>query len=168
MWLFSDEPGEQDRDFIESSALALLRPLAVPRENSYRFLADEQRIFALGTYQAMTCHRAITYLLSGMPNKVLLLGLPVLGYFLLGMYLARRGFSTTPARAHSFGKVFVAGGVAGMALQTGGALAAPGGASTPAMLFVFWLCALAGALALAVAYAAGAYGGARGASARHW
>jgi uncharacterized protein len=121
----------------------------------YRFLADEQHTFSLGTWRKMTCHRVITYLLFGMPSKVVLLGLPVLGCVFLGMYLARSGWLAGSARARPHRRVFVLGSVVGMSLQIASFFTAPAPATAPGRLGVFWLCSLAGALVLGVAYAAG-------------
>jgi uncharacterized protein len=148
----SDAP---DRDFIEAFAVRILGPMAVSRADLYRFLAEEQRTFALGTWRKMTCHRVITYLLFGMPSKLLLLGLPVLGCVFFGMYLARVGWVGGMTRARPYGRVCVLGSVAGMGLQIGSFFAAPAPARAPGLLIVFWLCALGGGLLLGVAYAAG-------------
>jgi uncharacterized protein len=150
-----DASAAPDRDFIEAFAVRTLRPMAVSRADLYRFLADEQRTFALGTWRKMTCHRVITYLLFGMPSKVVLLGLPVLGCVFLGMYLARRGWLAGPAGGCSYGRVFVWGSVVGLSLQIAGYFAAPAPARAAGLLGVFWLCSLAGALMLGVGYAAG-------------
>jgi uncharacterized protein len=148
----SDVP---ERDFIEAFAVRVLEPMAVSRGDLYRFLAEEQRTFALGTWRKMTCHRVITYLLFGMPSRLLLLGSPVLGCVFFGMYLARLGWIGGTTRARPYGRVCVLGSVAGMGLQIGSFFAAPAPGRAPVLLGVFWLCALGGALLLAVGYAAG-------------
>jgi uncharacterized membrane protein YeiB len=56
----------------------------------YEFMADEQRIFAEGTWLEMVGHRAVRFSLIAMPLKLVFVSWRVLGLFLLGMYFVRR------------------------------------------------------------------------------
>ncbi len=104
-----------DRQPPRQDAWLVVVPLAadlvrVSELEFYEFMADEQRIFAEGTWLERVEHRAVRFSLIAMPPKLVFVSWRVSALFLLGMYFvtgypsfdATEGASVYKRKAISF------------------------------------------------------------------
>jgi uncharacterized protein len=121
----------------------------------YEFMADEQRIFAEGTWLEMVGHRAVRFSLIAMPLKLVFVSWRVLGLFLLGMYFVRRlpRADATEAASGYKGRA-VSFFALGMILQLVGVVAQVGVGQYMLALPVFLIGVFTGIVAVSLGYAA--------------
>jgi uncharacterized protein len=95
-WSQVTQQGESiDLPPIESTAVALLENLGVPREDFVVWMENEARISRDGNWFELIRLRVIILLCIGLPTKILLLGPMFLAFFLFGMFLTRSAADPT-------------------------------------------------------------------------
>jgi uncharacterized protein len=105
------------------------RVFQVSEPELYEFMADEERIFREGTWTEQIRHRAVSYLLVGVPIRFLFLSWRVLALFLLGFYFVKVSLFVERDRDPGLYKTMVLSGlVLGLLLElVGGAAQQMGG-----------------------------------------
>jgi len=118
-----------------------------------KFLDDEERIYAEGTFWQQAQHRTIYFVAFNAKLGFLVFGWRCLSMFLLGMFLVRIGVFRSPHRSAGLSADFVKVGLPlGVGVQTLGFLASwmyPG--SSDAMIF-HTTCLYVGSVGLTLAY----------------
>jgi uncharacterized protein len=126
------------------------------RAQLYEFMADEERVFQRGSFAEMVQHRTVTYLVVGMPLRLLFTSLRTLGLFLLGMYLLKRGvFVDGERNGQLYRKLLAYGLTYGVLLQLVGGAAQGFTGLHPFVLVIFLIGVFAGIPALSLGYAGG-------------
>jgi uncharacterized protein len=124
----------------------------------YEFMADEERIFKSGSWAERVRYRFVSYLLFGMPIKLLFVGWRLLPLFLLGIYFVKRGiFVGADGPLDKYKTMLFSGLVIGLLLELGGGSAQMsfGSGGDPVLIAVFLIGMFAGTPILSLAYAGG-------------
>ncbi|MGD8698671.1 MAG: DUF418 domain-containing protein, partial [Gemmatimonadales bacterium] len=122
----------------------------------YAFMADEERIFKHGAWRERLRHRFVSYLLVGMPIRLLFVSWRVLPLFLLGVYFVKRGiFVESNGELDRYKTMLFSGLVAGLSLELAGGAARAAGGDSVLALFGFLIGTFAGVPLLSLAYAGG-------------
>jgi uncharacterized protein len=137
-------------------SLVTERSQAAQRE-LYEFMADEERIFKSGSWAERVRYRFVSYLLFGMPIKLLFVSWRVLPLFLFGIYLVKRGiFVGANGPLDKYKTMLFLGLVIGLLLEmVGGAAQMSLGGGEPVLIAVFLIGMFAGVPLLSLAYAGG-------------
>jgi len=119
-------------------------------------MANETRIFQSGSSSDRTRHRFAAYFLVGWPLRMAFTALRVLAFFLLGVYLVRRGIHVVSIK---FRRTYVtalwSGLLIGLVLQLFGGAVQVSGTHHIAVIIAGVLALLMGGLIHALAYASG-------------
>jgi len=120
----------------------------------YKFMADEQRIFAEGTWLERMEHRAVRFFLVATPLKLVFVSWRVLALFLLGMYFVSR-FANLEATDETslYKRRAISFFVLGMMLQLVGAVAQVAVGQHILALPVFLIGTFTGVVAVSLGYA---------------
>jgi uncharacterized protein len=124
----------------------------------YEFMADEERIFKSGSWAERLRHRFVSYLLFGMPIRLLFVSWRVLPLFLLGIYFVKRGiFVGANGPLDKYKTMLFSGLVIGLLLELvgGAAQMSLGRGGDPVLITVFLVGMFAGVPILSLAYAGG-------------
>ncbi len=124
----------------------------------YEFMADEERIFKSGSWAERVRHRFVSYLLVGMPIRLLFVSWRILPLFLLGIYFVKRGiFVGANGALDKYKTMLFSGLVIGLLLELvgGAAQMSLGGGGDPVLIAVFLIGMFAGVPILSLAYAGG-------------
>ncbi|UCC72941.1 MAG: DUF418 domain-containing protein [Gemmatimonadota bacterium] len=149
------QPAEASVQILRLTFVPLLTGRSQDGERGlYEFMADEERIFKSGSWTEMLRHRAVSYLLAGIPIRVLFTSWRVLPLFLLGIYFVRRGiFVEADRKLAPYKTMLFSGLVVGLLLELVGGAAQLAGSGHVLTLAVFLIGIFAGVPMLSLAYA---------------
>ncbi|KPJ90722.1 MAG: hypothetical protein AMS18_10160 [Gemmatimonas sp. SG8_17] len=149
----SRQPARHDAWLVVMPRVAKL--LRVSELDLYEFMADEQRIFAEGTWLEMVRHRAVRFSLIAMPLKLAFVSWRVLALFLLGMYFVRTSLNIDrTAETTVYRRTAISFFTLGMILQLVGAVAQANVGQYMLALPVFLIGVFTGVVAVSLGYAA--------------